>query len=108
VTSGHDPDETPDAWRAAALAILGGGIALGLLSGHKRLGKAVPLVTAGVALGCAIPVALASRRPPIAPSEAAAALGELPSRPAFSIVARSAFRCLSRSIFIAQTLFGLP
>ena len=86
MTSGHDPDETPDAWRAAALAILGGGIALGLLSGHKRLGKAVPLVTAGVALGCAIPVALASRRPPIAPSEAAAALGELPSRPAFSIV----------------------
>ena len=55
--------------------ILAGGSALGLLAGRRRLGRVVPLMTAGVALGCAVPVALASRRPPISPHGAAAALG---------------------------------
>ena len=78
--------ELPDTWRAAALAILVGGIAVGVLSGHKRFGKAVPLVTAGVALGCAVPVALASRRPPITPQRAAGALAGSDPRPTFSVV----------------------
>jgi 1,2-diacylglycerol 3-beta-glucosyltransferase len=77
---------TPDSWRAAALAILVGGVAVGLLSGNKRLGKAVPLITAGVALGCAVPVALASRRPPITPDEAADAIEDADAKPTFSIV----------------------
>ena len=77
---------TPDAWRAAALGLLAGGIAVGVLSGHRRLGGAVPLITAGVALGCAVPVALASRRPPIAPEDAAVELADASIKPTFSIV----------------------
>ena len=80
------PPAMPQAWRAAALTILAGGIAVGALSGHKRFGRAVPLVTAGVALGCAIPVALASRRPPITPQRAAGSLAGTDSPPTFSIV----------------------
>jgi 1,2-diacylglycerol 3-beta-glucosyltransferase len=82
----HDAVGTPTAWRVAAIGILGGGFALGLLAGGKRLGRVVPLITAGVALGCAIPVAVASRRPPISPHEATEALTETADRPTFSIV----------------------
>jgi 1,2-diacylglycerol 3-beta-glucosyltransferase len=82
----ESPAVTPDAWRAAALGLLAGGFAVGVLSGHKRLGGAVPLITAGVALGCAVPVALASRRPPITPEGAAAALVKAPRMPTFSVV----------------------
>jgi hypothetical protein len=81
-----EPPATPAAWRAAALGILCGGFAIGLLSTRKRLGAAVPLVTAGVALGCTVPIALASRRPPISPPGAAAALDRVASKPTFSIV----------------------
>jgi glycosyltransferase involved in cell wall biosynthesis len=84
--SSAQPSVTPDAWRAAALATLGGGFAVGLVSAHKRLGVAVPLITAGVALGCTIPVALASRWPPISPSRAARALAGTARKPTFSIV----------------------
>ena len=77
---------TPDAWRAAAFGALAGGFAVGVLSSHKRLGGAVTAVTAGVALGCAIPVALASRRPPITPCDAADALARADSMPTFSVV----------------------
>src|ERR1035437_5627046 len=78
--------ETPRAWRLAALGILAGGTAVGLLANHRRLGRVVPLITAGVALGCAVPIAVASRRPPIKPQEAAAALGRADRKPAFSII----------------------
>lgn len=77
---------TPAAWRAAAMGVLFGGFALGLMAGNKRLGPAVPVITAGVALGCAVPVALASRRPPISPEQAADALADSDSPPTFSIV----------------------
>ena len=78
--------ETPVAWRAAALAMLAGGVGVGLLSAHRRMGVAVPLITAGVALGCALPVARASRRPPISPAEAAGALAGADAMPTFSVV----------------------
>ena len=78
--------ETPRAWRLAALGILAGGTAVGLLANHRRLGRVVPLITAGVALGCAVPVAVASRRPPITPQGAAAALDRADGKPTFSIV----------------------
>jgi 1,2-diacylglycerol 3-beta-glucosyltransferase len=81
-----EPSVTPDAWRAAALGILGGGFALGLVSTNKRLGGAVPLITAGIAVGCTIPIALASRRPPITPQRAARALAGTAQKPSFSIV----------------------
>ena len=80
------PAETPRSWRVAALGILSGGAALGLLAGHKRLGRVVPLITAGVALGCAVPIAVASRRPPITPQDAAAALDRADRKPTFSII----------------------
>jgi len=85
-SSAERPSETARSWRVAALGILAGGAAVGLLSGKKRLGRAVPLITAGVALGCAVPVALASRRPPISPADAAGALIETDNEPTFSIV----------------------
>ncbi len=78
--------ETPTSWRVAALGVLAGSVGIGLLAGHKRLGGAVPLITAGVALGCAVPVAMASRRPPISESDAAAALAGATGMPTFSIV----------------------
>jgi cellulose synthase/poly-beta-1,6-N-acetylglucosamine synthase-like glycosyltransferase len=81
-----DRPATPDSWRAAAIGLLVGGFAVGVVSGHKRLGALVPLATAGAALGCAIPVALASRRPPITPERAAAALADASNKPTFSIV----------------------
>ena len=88
--SGGDPSPdrptTPDSWRAAAIGLLVGGFAVGVVSGHKRLGALVPLATAGAALGCALPVALASRRPPITPERAAAALADASEKPTFSIV----------------------
>ncbi len=77
---------TPDSWRLAALGILAGGVLAGALIEHRRLRKAIPAVTVGVALGCAIPIAMASRRPPISPEEAAAALKRAPKPPTFSIV----------------------
>ncbi len=78
--------ETPQSWRVAALGILIGGTAVGLLAGHRKFGRVVPLITAGVALGCAVPVAVASRRPPITPQDAAAALDRVDRKPTFSIV----------------------
>ena len=77
---------TPAAWRAAALAVLAGGVGVGLLSGHRRFGGVVPLVTAGVAVACVVPVALASRRPPISPADAVEALAGARRMPTFSII----------------------
>jgi 1,2-diacylglycerol 3-beta-glucosyltransferase len=77
---------TPRSWRVAALAILAGGVGVGVLSVHKRLGGVVPLITAGVAIGCVVPVARASRRPPISPGNAAVALAASSRKPTFSIV----------------------
>ncbi len=91
---------TPVSWRLAALAVLAGGVGVGLLSGRRRLGGVVPLVTAGVAIGCVVPVALASRRPPISPAAAADALAKAGTRPTFSIVvaARDEATVLSRLV----------
>ena len=81
-----DTSATPQSWRVAALGLLAGGFAVGVLSSHKRLGGVVTVTTAGVALGCAVPVALASRRPPITPRDAVAALARADSMPTFSVV----------------------
>jgi len=83
---GGDPRDTPPAWRVAAIVTLAGGLAVGLLAGRRRVGRVVPLITAGVALGCAVPVARASRRPPISPAGAADALANADRMPTFSIV----------------------
>lgn len=92
--------ETPRAWRAAAFGILAGGVGVGLLAGHKKLGSAVSLITAGVALGCAVPVAVASRRPPITPEDAKGALAATERMPTFSVVvgARDEASVLSRLV----------
>jgi cellulose synthase/poly-beta-1,6-N-acetylglucosamine synthase-like glycosyltransferase len=65
--------------------LVGGGV-IGFMAAGRRLGRVVPLLTAGVALGCAVPVALATRRPPITPDGAAAALGRAPRRPTFTVL----------------------
>jgi glycosyltransferase involved in cell wall biosynthesis len=77
---------TPVTWRAAALGILLGGFAVGLMASDRRLSRSVPLITAGVALGCTVPLALASRRPPISPADAAGALAAADDPPTFSIL----------------------
>ena len=58
---------TPPAWRVAAAATLAGAPALGWLA-VRRLGAGLALVaTVGAGLASAVPIALASRRPPIPP-----------------------------------------
>jgi glycosyltransferase involved in cell wall biosynthesis len=83
------PDDeaiTPVAWRAAALGLLVGGAVVGFLAGGRRFGRIVPLATAGVAIGCALPVALASRRPPISTRVAAEALEGAATPPTFTVL----------------------
>jgi hypothetical protein len=81
-----DAATTPTTWRVAALGLLAGGAALGYIAGGRRFGRIVPLVTAGVAIGCAVPVALASRRPPISPCLAAEALEGTAMPPTFTVL----------------------
>jgi cellulose synthase/poly-beta-1,6-N-acetylglucosamine synthase-like glycosyltransferase len=57
-----------------------------MVAGRKRLSGIIPVATAGIALGCAVPVALASRRPPITPQRAAVALDAVVTKPTFSVV----------------------
>jgi hypothetical protein len=82
----RDGAATPLGWRVAALALLGGGTLLGYLAARKKSGGVVPLLTAGVAIGAAAPLALASRRPPITPEDAARALAEAGSPPTFTVL----------------------
>jgi hypothetical protein len=78
--------ETPISWRIAALALLGGGAAIGYLAAGRKLGRVVPLVTAAAAAAAAIPVAVASRRPPITPEAAAEALAAAAVPPTFTVL----------------------
>jgi hypothetical protein len=81
-TDGVSP--TPDAWRAIALGALVGGVAIGdLAAGRRLLGRLVTVAAAGAALS-AIPIALASRRPPIEPGSPP--LDPLASPPTMSVI----------------------
>jgi cellulose synthase/poly-beta-1,6-N-acetylglucosamine synthase-like glycosyltransferase len=62
----------------AALALLGGGGAVGYFASGRRFGRVVPLITAGVAA--------ASRRPPISPEAAAGALALANEPPTFTVL----------------------
>ncbi len=77
---------TPLAWRVAAAGILAGGAAVGYVGSGHRLGRLAALGTAGVAIGCAVPVAIATRRPPIPPEAAAEAFETLASPPTFTVL----------------------
>ncbi|HEX8940348.1 MAG TPA: glycosyltransferase family 2 protein [Candidatus Limnocylindrales bacterium] len=80
-----DGSGTPPGWRLAAAALLGGGFACGVAAtGGGRLGRAVTGLAVLVATGMTVPLARASRRPPIPPSPA----GLAPPEPSltFSIV----------------------
>jgi cellulose synthase/poly-beta-1,6-N-acetylglucosamine synthase-like glycosyltransferase len=71
---------TPPAWRAAAAASLGGSLALGaLVTLYAPL--AVPLAAGAALVAYVVPIALATRRPPLPPLGDAAitALGPLPT-----------------------------
>jgi len=83
------PFRTPHTWRIASAGLLAGGLALGFGLARSRWHRLLPIATAGVAFGAAVPVALASRRPPISPDVAAEALrvaAEVDRRPVFSVV----------------------
>lgn len=63
---------TPLVWRAGAMAVLGGGFACGYTAtGGGRLGRLVTSAAVIVATGLALPLAAASRRPPIRPGGSA-------------------------------------
>ncbi len=93
---------TPDAWRVAAAAVLGGGFVLGFLATAGRAGRIVPALTAGVAVGAAIPLAIASRRPPISPEAAAEALARSTTPPTFSVVVGARDEAVSLPRLIAD------
>lgn len=83
------PFRTPASWRLVSAGALCGGFALGFGLARSPARRLLPLATAGVALGAAIPVALASRRPPIPPETSIAAIERAESRltaPSFSVV----------------------
>ena len=60
-------DDTPDAWRALALGVLFGGLAAGYRATSGRRAATPIALAAAVVAGAVLPVARASRRPPIAP-----------------------------------------
>jgi 1,2-diacylglycerol 3-beta-glucosyltransferase len=75
---------TPDAWRVAALGMLVGGAAIGW---RAASGRGTGLLVGGAvttALAAAVPIALASRRPPIPPD--APPLAPTAPPPTFSVV----------------------
>jgi 1,2-diacylglycerol 3-beta-glucosyltransferase len=76
-------DRTPASWRLAALAVLGGGAAVGLAAGGVGARRLAGLA-AVVAAAYVIPLASASRRPPV-PPDALPLDPDLPS-PTFSIL----------------------
>jgi len=80
------PSETPLSWRVGAAAVLAGGFGAGFAAATGRAGRLLPLLTAGVALGSAVPIAVASRRPPISPTGAERALASASTKPTFSVV----------------------
>lgn len=63
-------DRTPTAWRAASLAILGGGAAVGLAAAGGGGARRLIGLAALVAGAYVLPLAVASRRPPIPPGAA--------------------------------------
>jgi 1,2-diacylglycerol 3-beta-glucosyltransferase len=81
-----DAPTTPAAWRAAALGILAGGALVGYVAGRRKSGGVLTALTAGVALGCVVPIAMNSRKPPITPAGAGRALDETDAPPTFTVL----------------------
>ena len=61
------PPATPASWRVAALATLGGGALLGFRAAAGGAAGRVAAASLGAGLLSAVPIAVASRRPPITP-----------------------------------------
>ncbi len=62
------PDRTPTAWRLVSLGMLAGGIVCGVAAGSVAGARRTVGVAALIAGGYVLPLALASRRPPIGPA----------------------------------------
>lgn len=62
------PEETPTGWRAISLGVLLGGLAVGYRATAGRRATAPLAAAAAVVVGFVIPVARATRRPPIPPA----------------------------------------
>jgi 1,2-diacylglycerol 3-beta-glucosyltransferase len=65
--------DTPETWRQAAIAMLVGGVAAGYLGAHSRAMARALTAGFGLALAAVVPIAVASRRAPIEPADAATA-----------------------------------
>jgi len=85
---------TPDAWRAAALATLAGGLILGDRASGGGVARLAALTGSCAAAAAAVRIARASRRPPVAPRTRP--LDGLRPEPTFSVVvaARNEVRVL--------------
>ena len=83
-----DARGTPVAWRLAAGVTLAGGLWLGFVATGGRAARLAVLAAAATGLGSAIPIARASRRPPIAPrrTSGGAARSAARSGPTFTVV----------------------
>ena len=64
---GRDAAVTPGAWRAIALGILVGGLASGIRAASGRRASTPIALAAALVAGSVLPVARASRRPPVGP-----------------------------------------
>ena len=96
--STHGVSATPEAWRAVALGVLVGGVLVGdRAAGHRGLGRVLSLLAGGAALST-IPIALASRRPPIEPGAVPLDPGASPPTMSVIIAARDEAAVLPRLI----------
>ncbi len=82
----EEPLASPTAFRLAGLSVLVGGLAVGYAASRSRSAAIVPVLTAGVAVAAAVPVAIASRRPPISPRDAELALRGAERPPTFTVL----------------------
>lgn len=81
------PAATPPGWRLAALGILAGGFGAGFAASRSlRAGRTLAGLGAAFVAGATLPIARASRRPPISPAQAAATVAASEAPPTFSVV----------------------
>jgi hypothetical protein len=77
---------TPPTWRAAAAAVLAGGAWVGYRTTTGRGTRLTVLAAVSAALGGSVPIAVASRRPPIPPRDPSPAPASRAGTPTFTVV----------------------
>jgi hypothetical protein len=84
-TAGEPAANTPPAWRAAAATVLAGGAWLGYRATTGRRTRLTVMAAVSAGLGGSMPIAIASRRPPIPPRDAST-LPSTDATPTFTVV----------------------